>query len=425
MVTNNYAVNIIGSSLDIIIAADQDRKIILFNKSAEKAFGYSEEEVLGRNVGILYDDPIEGSKVNKTICATGEFIGEVTNRAKDGRKFRTFLSASVLSDSEGNPIGFMGISRDVRDMRKTEKALRKSERFLSTIFDSINDPFSILDRDYRIVRVNEAYAQMKNMEVKDLLGRHCYSALQKRTSVCADCIVEKTFNSGDPCAKDKRLHLPDGSEAWVEIYTYPILNEEGKVSHVIEYTRDITDRRKSEDERRRLIERLEYLSCIDGLTELLNRRVLIDRLTQEVERVARYGSELSLILCDIDYFKEINDTYGHAAGDKALQVVSEILKGSLRSMDILGRYGGDEFMIILPQTSVKGAEEFAERIRLSVEKKSIQITDSDSMNLSLSMGVTGVEPGKRQLDLNSLIKLADNALYSAKRTGRNRVCILT
>ena len=422
--TCRHAENIIDSSADIIIAVDNERRIIVFNKSAQQAFGYEAEEALGMDAGLLYQDPAAGLKVNETLRRSGKFTGEIINRRKNGRTFRTFLSSSVLRDEEGKAAGFVGISRDITAMKKSEESIQRSERFLSTIFDSIKDPFSIIDRDFRIVRVNEAYAHMRNRKASALAGSRCFEALQGRTCVCEDCIVKTTFDSADPCAKDKLLVLPDGAEIWVEIYTYPILNGEGDVTHVIEYTRDITGRKKFEEERKQLIERLQYLSNTDVLTGLLNRRALMDRLNYEADRANRYSADLSLILCDIDYFKEINDNYGHAGGDRVLQAVSEILKNSLRKTDIVGRYGGDEFMLILPETSLKGAEEFGERIRAAVHETAIEVAGETSVKLSLSLGVTSFGVDTKDMNINALIKCADTALYASKKTGKNKVCVV-
>jgi diguanylate cyclase (GGDEF)-like protein/PAS domain S-box-containing protein len=130
--------------------------------------------------------------------------------------------------------------------RGVEKKLRESESFVNMAFDSIRDPFMILDRDYRIVKCNEAYAQMRRIQMTDLPGKKCFEAIYGRKSVCRDCIVEKTFLSGDPCAKDKAMKTVDGTEAWFEIYTYPMSIEKDGVTHVIEYIREITDRKRTE-----------------------------------------------------------------------------------------------------------------------------------------------------------------------------------
>jgi len=139
------------------------------------------------------------------------------------------------------------LEEEITERKQTEAAFQKSEAFLKTIFDSIQDPFCIIDRDYRIVRANEAYAQMRYKKLGDLLGKTCYEALLKRNGVCDECIVQKTFASGDPCAKEKMRYLFDGVKTWSSIYTYPIMDSEGQVSHVIEYTQDITERKRAEE----------------------------------------------------------------------------------------------------------------------------------------------------------------------------------
>ncbi len=313
----------------------------------------------------------------------------------------------------------MVISRLLARHKKADEALDKSARFLNTIFDSIIDPFIILDKDFRIVRANEAYAQMKNIPVKELTGKKCHEITRGREEICDDCVVNKTFKSADPCAKEKQAILPDGSVEWVEIYTYPILDQNGSISHVIEYVRNITERKRAEEERKRLIEKLEFLSITDSLTGLLNRRVVIERLNSEIERVKRYGFDLSLILCDLDYFKEINDTYGHNTGDEVLKIVSWILKESVRAADIVGRYGGDEFLLILPETSIKGAEDMAERIRLSVQDTEFPAGNGKSVRTTLSLGITNFQGGRA--DIHDLINRIDNALYTSKRAGKNQV----
>ena len=422
---NGLADCVINSSRDMIIAVDNDRRIIVLNHAAEKALGYRTDEVLGKPVDILYRDPAEEAAVHEAVSRHGYFSGEITNRCKDGKLLRNFISSSPLCDEKGRIIGSIGISHAMAEYRMAEEALRESERFLNTIFDSINDPFSIVDRNFRIVRANEAYAQMRGKHVADMIGRRCYEVLENKRRICGGCVVKKTFDSSDPCAKDKRLTSPDGGDMWVEIFTYPILDDEGAVSHVIEYTRDITGRMKSEEEKRRLIGKLEYLSSTDMLTGLLNRRALMDKLAYEAGRARRYSSDLALILCDIDYFKQINDAYGHAGGDRVLRAIAGILRGSLRDADIVGRYGGDEFMLVLPQTSIKGAEEFAERVRAAVERGNVRMGSGKTARLSLSLGVTSVVRSGEDFNINALIRRADKALYTAKKTGRNKVCVVT
>ncbi|UCD36145.1 MAG: EAL domain-containing protein [Nitrospiraceae bacterium] len=196
--------------------------------------------------------------------ASGDY--EVTISYRDGTEFEelaghfNYMSAAIRG-------GYEKINAEVEERRITEEALIKSEKFLSTIFDSIRDPFCIFDSTYRIVRTNEAYADMKGMAIEELMDRKCYEVIHGRSSVCEDCIVKITFESKDPCAKDKLVVYQDGGQTWSEIYTYPIYSEKGEVSHIIEYTRDITDRKKTEEKLKKSEERyaLAARGASDGL----------------------------------------------------------------------------------------------------------------------------------------------------------------
>ena len=171
--------------------------------------------------------------------------------------------------------GRVCIVRDITWRKRSEERLQRSERFLNTIFNSIRDPFCIFDNEFRIIRVNEAYAQLKNKSAGPADRAENATKRWKGGRRCAKAALwRRPSYPAIPAPRTSMVTLEDGAEVWVEIYTYPILDEHGRVSHVIEYTRDITDRKKSEDEKRRLIERLEYLSRTDSLTGLINRRAL-------------------------------------------------------------------------------------------------------------------------------------------------------
>ena len=316
----------------------------------------------------------------------------------------------------------MQVAIDITERKKAEIVSRRSERFLNTIFDSINDPFNIIDADYRIIKANEPYAQMRGKTLAQLMGKRCFEILQNRQSPCEGCSVKVTFDTGEPHTKEKQGNYTGDSKIWLEIYTYPIFDEMGRVVSVIEYTRDITQRKQAEGERDMLVKKLVHLSRTDDLTGLLNRRALIERLGDEVRRSRRYKADLALIICDIDYFKEINDTHGHDAGDKVLQIISSLMRDLLRQTDVIGRYGGDEFLFILPETALKGAREIAERIHEAVKEYEIKIGLDSPIKTTVSLGVAQFDSEKE--DVNDLVKRADNALYIAKGKGRDRVYLI-
>lgn len=413
----------IESSMDGFAIYSPEGEYLYVNQAYAEVNGYeSPKEIVGKTCHIAYDEK-EYQRIEQAIMPAlqknGRWRGELLARRKNGSTYFQEASITLLEDG-----GRVCIVRDITWRKRSEERLHRSERFLNTIFNSIRDPFCIFDGDLRIIRVNEAYARMENKTADELIGKKCYEVLEKRDSMCEGCVVGKTLTSADPCAKDKLITHQDGTETWMEIYTYPILDEEGKVSHVIEYTRDITERKKTEDEKRRLIDKLEHLSKTDGLTGLINRRALTGSLTYEIDRAKRYQSELAIILCDVDNFKAINDTYGHDAGDQALQVLSATLKTILRKTDIAGRYGGDEFMLILPETSIKGAESLAEKLLSAVRDAELHVPNGRPIHLSMSIGIAGLELDREGENIDTFVKRADDAMYVSKQGGKDRVSIV-
>jgi two-component system cell cycle response regulator len=166
--------------------------------------------------------------------------------------------------------------------------------------------------------------------------------------------------------------------------------------------------------------RLEALATTDPLTRVLNRRALLDRLNAEVDRARRFESSLTLLLLDVDHFKQINDTAGHLAGDSVLRQLGALLEETVRKVDIVARYGGEEFVCILPETQTDGAAVFAERIRERIEAQAFDVSVEQPVHLTVSIGLATF-PGARVNSTEDLFVRADEALYRAKAGGRNQV----
>ena len=195
----------------------------------------------------------------------------------------------------------------------------------------------------------------------------------------------------------------------------------------VEFANTVIKAAVSAIQRARIIEttkadnaRLEVLARTDPLTQLLNRRVLVERLAQEVERARRYDGKITMLMIDLDHFKRVNDQYGHLVGDDVLRDVAALLKNAVRAVDVVARYGGEEFVIVLPETPAPGALAFAERLRERIEATDFSAHPHGTFHLTTSIGMATF-PGPRTDSGDDLLARADEALYRAKADGRNRV----
>lgn len=169
-------------------------------------------------------------------------------------------------------------------------------------------------------------------------------------------------------------------------------------------------------------EELKELVERDVLTSVLSRRELMNRMADEVERVRRYQTPLTLIMADVDHFKRINDRYGHAYGDRVLRAVAQAMEQTLRSVDMIGRYGGEEFVMLLPNTALNDARPLAERLLQAVCRLSVATETGEVVGVTVSLGLACSQELAASVDGEVLINAADRALYRAKREGRNRAC---
>jgi len=176
-----------------------------------------------------------------------------------------------------------------------------------------------------------------------------------------------------------------------------------------------------QDELREKNKKLEELSNTDSLTKIFNRRYFMELFDLEFQRARRYNSNLSFIMIDVDHFKEFNDNYGHLLGDRILSEVAKLFKDNLRRYDQIGRYGGEEFALMMPETDLDGALVVAERHRRRIEEYALY-ENGESLKVTISLGVAAI-PNIHVQKLDDLIRLADDALLESKRQGRNRIAI--
>jgi diguanylate cyclase (GGDEF)-like protein/PAS domain S-box-containing protein len=213
---------------------------------------------------------IAGGDLHQRVPVTGE--DEIGHLAGTFNQMAEELEKTTVSRDS--------LVAEIEERKKIEEKLQESEQFVNTAFDSIHDPFIIVDRDYRITRTNEAYSLMRNIPLQDLIGRKCYEVLHQKSDVCEDCTVSRTFLSLDPCASERSI-LQNGIETWYQVYTYPVLAADGKASHVIEYYRDITDRKVAERAARLAYAELDQIfnTAADGMC-VIDKKFILQRVNK-------------------------------------------------------------------------------------------------------------------------------------------------
>lgn len=228
--------------------------------------------------------------------------------------------------------------------------------------------------------------------------------------------------SGIDHEADYRALTADGGYVWIRDVVHVVRTPDGGVDSLVGFMFDISERKKYEEQLLRLQHELEVLSFKDGLTDVPNRRMFDLVYEREWGSARRSGQPLSLVLLDIDYFKQYNDRYGHLAGDDCLRRIAALLaQAASRPRDFVGRFGGEEFVIVLPETGADAALQIAEHCRQLVLEAAIPHEDSRiGMHVTVSMGVGTITPGETDSP-TAFLELVDRLLYGAKQQGRNRV----
>lgn len=229
--------------------------------------------------------------------------------------------------------------------------------------------------------------------------------------------------SGTDHEADYRALTKDGEYVWIRDVVHVVRDENGEVDCLVGFMFDISERKKSEEKLALLQKELEELSFKDGLTGVANRRMFNTVIKMEWANAQRTGQPLSLIMLDIDFFKQYNDHYGHIQGDDCLKLVAQVLTGAAtRPRDFLARFGGEEFVLVLPETNAEAAHKIAERCCELIANEAIPHEKSEiGGTLSASLGVGTIVPGKKDEPL-AFIKHVDKLLYKAKKKGRG--CIV-
>ncbi len=262
----------------------------------------------------------------------------------------------------------------------------------------------------KIVYVNPAFTELTEYSYEDAVGKKA-KLLELFSDDVTKNKVREALEKHTPVKTIVKTNSKSGKEYWLDLSIIPLKDKNGNITYNASIERDVTNEKK-------LIHELEVLSRTDPLTGLLNRRALVEVTEQEIVRYQRTGTVFCILVFDLDYFKKVNDTYGHSAGDKVLQVVAKLLNERVRLYDFAARTGGEEFCILISNTSIELACGLAERIRESISELNIY-EDDQLIKITTSIGIS--EVSKLDSGLESILKRADEALYCAKAAGRNCV----
>jgi diguanylate cyclase (GGDEF)-like protein len=305
-------------------------------------------------------------------------------------------------------------------------------QLLTSIINSIEVGVFVINKDMEVQLWNPFMESHSSRSAKEIIGKNLFDSFPELPRKWLERKISNVFilNNFSFTSWEQRPYLfkfphnrpvTGGVDCMRQNFTFfPIKNDTGEVEHVCITLHDVTDVSIYAEILSETMLNLEKASITDGLTEVYNRRHLEESLSKEFNRVKRYGMPLSFIIIDLDHFKKVNDTYGHMAGDEVLKITTKRLLKCLRDVDTLGRYGGEEFAIILPETDLNGAEVVAQRICKVISEQSYDV-DKHSFPITISVGVSRFRT--QQDKYETIIVEADDALYQSKENGRNQFTI--
>jgi diguanylate cyclase (GGDEF)-like protein/PAS domain S-box-containing protein len=320
--------------------------------------------------------------------------------------------STAIQVDQNNITHYYGYVNDITHIKKTEEDLKESRKYVNNLLEILPDPTVVIDvNNYKILHANASAKALYNEGATIPAHITCYQLSHHQNTPCDGkddpCPIQQIMQQKKCASVVHRHFINGGNEVFVELVSRPIFNEEGEIIQIIESQRDITHHINNE---RRLTEQ----ATTDPLTETYNRLKFDNELELQLEIAQTSATQFGLIMFDLDNFKQINDNFGHDAGDQVLKDIAHLARESIRKTDFLARWGGEEFMILLPNTQLSAVKKIAENLREKID----QYCFKKPQHITSSFGVTTSDGMD---SCNELIKRVDNALYQSKNEGKNRV----
>lgn len=338
-----------------------------------------------------------------------------------------WFSLRVTPVSSGSLAAFVVAHDDITLRRRSEDALRETKGMLQHVLDTLPVGVWIMDRTGRITQANPAglriWAGARYVGIEQF-GEYKGWWLSTGARIAAEeWAAARAIRDGETSLDEEIvIECFDGTRKIILNSAMPLFGEDGSIRGAIIVNQDITARKQIEQELESTLSRERMLARTDDLTGAFNRRHFFDLAQHELAIARRYRQPLAVILLDIDQFKKINDTAGHDAGDEVLRRVAHAARKHLRAADVFARYGGDEFIILLPRTKAVEGLVVAERIRGAIADDAATVTASGVRGVTISSGVAELLAAEDD-SLDQLVQRADDALYLAKKQGRDRTMV--
>ncbi|WP_322522033.1 EAL domain-containing protein [Guyparkeria halophila] len=394
---------------DAVFSLDSQGRLRTFNHATETMLAHCQDELSGQSLIELIDsterDAIQRA-IERTLRGRTQ-VAELTVTHDDTSRHEfdvTFLPMVI----NGRIEAAYGIAKEVTIRKRQERRLRTLERSVEASIHGV----VIADAkapDLPIVYTNAAFTQITGYRADEALGRNCRFLQGEQTDPAAIEEIRHALSARQPVRVLLRNYRKDGSQFWNELHISPVEDERGEITHFVGLQNDVSAHKSYEAQ-------LAFNATHDALTGLGNRSLFEDRLRHTIELSRRRATRVAVLFIDLDEFKPINDSLGHAVGDKILIEVARRLEEQMRAEDTLARFGGDEFVALL--ADIDGEDEallVAERLLPEVSRP--YRIDEHELYLSASIGITISEPGMESP--LSLIQQADMAMYRAKQQGRN------
>lgn len=417
-----------AAAADATVVVDGSGTIVIANPACGPLFGHEPAALVGRSVETLLPARFASHARQREYFALNPLPRPMGRGLQlfalhaDGREIPVDISLSPFTVE-----GRLFVSCALRDQRGTSRG-PDALRVQATALRSAANGVVITDRDGTITWVNPAACAITGYSEDELVGRHTRILKSGRHEPSFYARLWKTVTSGESWSGTIVNRRKDGTEYQEEQTIAPVLDETGSITHFIAIKQDVTDQRRTQAELGRKVEEIENLNAQlreqtvrDPLTGLHNRRYLEQTMKRDISRARRTRESIVVAVIDVDHFKSVNDTHGHAVGDRILIRLADVLLGHVRSSDLVCRVGGEEFVVVMSGASVTGALKRAEIWRFSFAESVVDGRDGMPARATISIGIARYHDPRETFA--ACLKRADEALYEAKRAGRDRVAV--